>query len=39
MIFLHQAGFETARQAATLTKPHALTTAPCPSLRLDRQAS
>ena len=29
---LHQAGFETARQAATLAKLRALTIAPCPSL-------
>ena len=29
---LHQAGFETARQAATSAKRHALTIAPCPSL-------
>ena len=29
---LHQAGFETARQGATLSKRHALTIAPCPSL-------
>ena len=29
---LHQAGFESARQAATLTKVRALTIAPCPSL-------
>ena len=29
---LHQAGFETARQAATLVKLHALTIAPRPSL-------
>ena len=29
---LHQAGFETARQAATSTECHALTIAPCPSL-------
>ena len=28
---LHQAGFETARQAATLTKLRALTISPCPS--------
>ena len=28
---LHQAGFETARQAATSAERHALTTAPCPS--------
>ena len=26
---MHQAGFETARQATTLTKHHALTIAPC----------
>ena len=30
---LHQAGFETARQAATLAKIRALTIAPCPSLK------
>ena len=30
---LHQAGFETARQVATLSKRHALAIAPCPSLR------
>ena len=29
---LHQAGFETARQAGTLAERHALTIAPCPSL-------
>ena len=29
---LHQAGFETARQAATLAERHALTIAPCPFL-------
>ena len=29
---LHQAGFETARQASTLAERHALTIAPCPSL-------
>ena len=29
---LHQAGFETARQAATSAERHALTIAPCPSL-------
>ena len=29
---LHQARFETARQAATSAKRHALTIAPCPSL-------
>ena len=29
---LHQAGFETARQAATSPERHALTIAPCPSL-------
>ena len=29
---LHQAGYETARQAATSAEPHALTIAPCPSL-------
>ena len=29
---LHQAGFETARQAATSTKRQALAIAPCPSL-------
>ena len=29
---LHQAGFETARQAATLTNLRALTIVPCPSL-------
>ena len=29
---LQQAGFETARQEATLSKRHALTIAPCPSL-------
>ena len=28
---LHQAGFETARQAATSAERHALTIAPCPS--------
>ena len=28
---LHQAGFETARLAATLAERHALTIAPCPS--------
>ena len=28
---LHQAGFETARQAATWAEIHALTIAPCPS--------
>ena len=28
---LHQAGFETAQQAATSAERHALTTAPCPS--------
>ena len=31
---LHQAGFETARQAATLTRLRALTIAPCPFLIL-----
>ena len=31
---LQQAGFETARQAATLSKLRALTIAPCPSLQL-----
>ena len=31
---LHQAGFETARQAATSAERHALTIAPCPSLYL-----
>ena len=30
---LHQAGFETARQAATSAERHALTIAPCPSLK------
>ena len=30
MIFLHQAGFETAQQAATSAKLGALATAPCP---------
>ena len=29
---LHQAGFETAGQAATMAKPHALTIVPCPAL-------
>ena len=29
---MHQAGFETARQAATSAERHALTIAPCPSL-------
>ena len=29
---LHQAGFETARQAATTAERHALPIAPCPSL-------
>ena len=29
---LHQAGFKTARQAATSAERHALTIAPCPSL-------
>ena len=29
---LHQAGFETARQAATSAERRALTIAPCPSL-------
>ena len=29
---LHQAGFETARQAARSAELHALTIAPCPSL-------
>ena len=29
---LHQAGFETARQAATTAEPHALAIASCPSL-------
>ena len=29
---LHQAGFKTARQAATSTERYALTIAPCPSL-------
>ena len=29
---LHQAGFETARQAATSAERHALTIASCPSL-------
>ena len=29
---VHQAGFETARQAATLAERHALIIAPCPSL-------
>ena len=29
---LHQAGFETARQAAKSAERHALTIAPCPSL-------
>ena len=28
---MHQAGFETARQAATSAERHALTIAPCPS--------
>ena len=32
MIFLHQAGFKTARQAALLIKLSALNIAPCPSL-------
>ena len=32
---LHQAGFETARQAATSAERHALTIAPCPSLSVD----
>ena len=31
---LHQAGLETARQAATSAKRHTLTIAPCPSLTL-----
>ena len=31
---LHQAGFETARQAATSAEHHALTIAPCPSLTI-----
>ena len=30
---LHQAGFETARQAATSTERYAPTIAPCPSLK------
>ena len=30
---LHQAGFETARQAATSAERHALTIAPCTSLK------
>ena len=30
---LHQAGFETARQAATTAERHALAIAPCPSLQ------
>ena len=33
MKILHQAGFETARQAATSAERHALTIAPCPPLR------
>ena len=33
---LHQAGFETARQAATSAEHHALTIAPCHSLLLLR---
>ena len=31
---LHQAGFETARQAATLAERHTLTIGPCPSLNI-----
>ena len=33
---LHQAGFETARQAATSAERHALTIAPCPFLFFSR---
>ena len=33
----HPAGFETARQAPTSAKCHALTIAPCPSLEIKRR--
>ena len=36
---LHQAGFETARQAATSAERHALTIAPCPSLSSSSSSS
>ena len=35
MNILHQAGFKTTWQAATLAKCHALTIVPCPSLNAE----
>ena len=37
VIYLHQAGIELARQAAVITKRHALTIVPSPSLEKMRQ--